>query len=48
VVRFSKHSLALFEERDVREGRDYELVGKKAHVIDVGDPLGGAWLLSIQ
>jgi hypothetical protein len=45
----SKHSLAaLFEERDVREGREYELVGEKAHVIDVGDPLGGAWPLLIQ
>ena len=45
----SKHSLAaLFEERDVREGREYELVGQKAHVIDVGDPLGGAWPVLIQ
>jgi hypothetical protein len=45
----SKHSLAaLFEGRNVGEGREYEVVGEKAHVIDVGDPLGGAWPLLIQ
>lgn len=35
--------IALFEKHEVKEGRDYQVVGDKAHVIDLGDPLGKAW-----